>query len=235
MIQITIIAAFIAGIASFLSPCVLPLVPAFLGYLAGISLSDTKSARVKIFLNTVAYVLGFSIIFAALGILLNTVLQDISYTLQQWLSRIGGIIIILFGLYVAGLIKCSFLERERTLKVKKKFSITYVNSFILGAAFAVGWTPCVGAVLGSVYALAISNPSISFLLLIAYSLGLGIPFLLVGLFSTQAIALIKKSSTFLKYFNIVVGLFLIILGVLVFTQTLNLVANLSIVNKILLK
>jgi len=236
MIQISIIAAFIAGLLSFLSPCVLPLIPGFLAYLSGTSLGDTsKLARLKMFLNSFFFVLGFSSVFAVLGVLLNTVLEQSSYTVQLWLSRFGGIIIILFGLYLLGLIPIKFLEQEHKLKVKKKFSITYITSFVFGAAFAVGWTPCVGAVLGSILALAVSSPGMSFFLLFAYSLGLGIPFLLVGIFSGQAVKLINKSQAFLKFFNIIVGIFLILLGVLVFTQTLNIVANFGFINNFLLR
>jgi len=232
MADITIVAVFIAGIISFLSPCVLPLVPAFLAYLSG---TGKEATRMQLFLNSVFYVLGFTLVFAALGVLLNTVLESISYSVQIWLSRLGGAIIIFFGLYLVGLIRLRFLEKEHTLHVKKKFSISYITSFVFGAAFAVGWSPCVGAVLGSVLALTITQPGLAFTLLMAYALGLGIPFLLVGLFSTQALALIRRYSGFLKYFNIVVGIFLIILGILVFTQTLNIVANLEILNSFLLK
>ena len=224
MVELSVIVAFVAGIVSFLSPCVLPIIPGFLAYLSGTSAAD-ESARLKIFLNSVAFVVGFSLIFALLGVLLNSALERVSYSVQTWLSRIGGIIIILFAFYILGLIKLPFLEREHKLKVKKKFSITYLTSFVFGAAFAVGWTPCVGAILGSILALAITKPGLSFVLLISYALGLGIPFLLVGLFTTQAIKLISKSSTFLKYFNIVVGILLLILGILVFTNKLNIVSN----------
>ncbi len=237
MVEISLIAAFIAGIISFLSPCVLPLIPGFLAYLSGTSLQEkiTKIDRLKIFLNSVAFVLGFSLVFSILGVLLNTVLEGISYNLQTWLSRIAGIIIILFGLYLVGLIKISFLNREHKFSVKKRFSITYVTSFVFGAAFAVGWTPCVGAILGSIFALTVSNPGIAFILLMSYTIGLGIPFLLVGLFSTEALMLINKLGPWLKYFNLVVGILLIILGILVFTQTLNIVANFSLLNSLLLK
>ena len=224
MVEPTIVVAFIAGIVSFVSPCVLPLIPGFLAYLSGTS-TGQQGARLKIFLNSVAFVLGFSVVFALLGVLLNTVLERVSYNVQTWLSRIGGVIIILFALYILGLIKISFLEREHKFAVKKKFSITYATSFVFGAAFAVGWTPCVSAILGSVFALAITKPALGFVLLMSYALGLGIPFLLVGLFTTQAINLINKSATVLKYFNIVVGILLLILGILVFTNKLNVVAN----------
>ena len=224
MVEPTIVVAFIAGIVSFVSPCVLPLIPGFLAYLSGTS-TGQQGARLKIFLNSLAFVIGFSVIFALLGVLLNTILERVSYNVQTWLSRIGGIIIILFALYILGLIKINFLEREHKFAVKKKFSITYVTSFVFGAAFAVGWTPCVSAILGSVFALAVTKPALGFVLLMSYALGLGIPFLLVGLFTTQATALINKSATVLKYFNIVVGILLLILGILVFTNKLNIVAN----------
>ena len=224
MVEPTIIVAFAAGIVSFISPCVLPLIPGFLAYLSGTS-TGQQGARLKIFLNSVAFVLGFSVVFALLGVLLNTVLERVSYSVQTWLSRIGGIIIILFALYVLGLIKISFLEREHKFAVRKKFSITYITSFVFGAAFAVGWTPCVSAILGSVLALVATKPGLGFILLISYALGLGVPFLIVGMFSAQATALINKSATALKYFNIVVGILLLILGVLVFTNKLNAVAN----------
>lgn len=220
----TIIVAFIAGIVSFASPCVLPLIPGFLAYLSGTS-ARQEGARLKIFFNSVAFVLGFSVVFALLGVLLNTVLERVSYSVQTWLSRIGGIIIILFAMYLLGLIRISFLEREHKFAVKKKFSISYVTSFVFGTAFAVGWTPCVSAILGSVLALVATKPSLGFILLVSYALGLGIPFLIVGMFSTQATALISKSATALKYFNIVVGILLLILGILVFTNKLNVVAN----------
>ena len=233
MAELTFILAFIAGIISFLSPCVLPLIPGFLGYLSGTSISGEQQHKTKLFFNSVAYVLGFSSVFALLGVLLNTILKTISYDVQLWLSRIGGLIIITFGLYLLGLVKLNFLQQERTINVKK-FEVSYITSFFFGAAFAVGWSPCVGAVLGSVFALAASQPGQSFALLLTYALGLGIPFLLVGLFASQALTVIRKYTYVLKYFNIVVGIFLVALGIMVFTQTLNLVANWSFVNNLLL-
>lgn len=235
MAELTIIVTFLAGILSFLSPCVLPIIPGFLAYLSGTSVeSKSKEARLKIFINSIFFVLGFSLVFAAFGVLLNTILQDVSYVVQTWLARVAGVIIIAFGLYVVGLLKIPFLEREHKFKAKK-FSNSYFTSLLFGAAFAVGWTPCVGAVLGSILALAVSAPGSAFSLLLSYAIGLGIPFLLVGLFTSQALHLIQKSSRFFKYFNIVVGIVLIILGILVFTMKLPLIANLEFVNRILLR
>lgn len=229
MAEVSIFAAFLGGIISFLSPCVLPLIPGFLAYLSGTSLGDTsKSARLKMFINSVFFVLGFTLVFAALGVLLNTLLESASYTIQTWLGRIGGAVIIFFGLFLLGVIKPKFLQSEHKLKVKKKFKYSYITSFVFGAAFAVGWSPCVGAVLGAVLALAATSPGIAFSLLMAYAFGLGMPFLVVGIFSGPAVKLINKSAPVLKYFNLVVGIFLVILGILVFTGTLNIVANFSL-------
>lgn len=217
----TIILAFIAGLISFLSPCVLPLIPGFLAYLAG---TKVGKSRLKVFMNSVMFVLGFSSIFAILGVLLNTTLQSISFQVQVWLSRIAGIIILIFAFYILGLIRIKFLEKEHKFRIKS-FSISYITSFFFGAAFAVGWTPCVGAVLGAVLALTITKPGIAFFLLLSYALGLGLPFLLVGAFTAQALRLINKYQRFMKYFNLVVGILLLILGILVFTNNLTLIAN----------
>ncbi len=229
MVELSIIAAFIAGFLSFLSPCIMPLIPAFLGYLVGVN-PNSKSPKVKIkmFVNSVFFVLGFSFIFAGLGVLLHTILRTNSYQTQLWLSRLGGIAIIIFGLYILKLIKIPFLEKEHKLQIKG-LQLSYFTSFIFGAAFAVGWSPCVGAILGTILTLALTNPGQSFYLLFAYSLGLGIPFLIIGLFSTQAIHLINKNESFLKYFNIIVGIFLLILGILVFTQKLGMISNFNFI------
>ena len=187
-----------------------------------------------VFLASVFFVLGFSSVFALLGVLLQTVLSNISYQVQTWLGRIGGVFIIFFGLYLLGFIKPKFLEQEHKLKVKKKFKSVYVTSFIFGAAFAVGWTPCVGAILGAVLALAITEPSTAFFLLLSYSLGLGIPFLLVGLFTNQAQNLINKAGKWITYANYVFGVILIAIGIFVFTNQLSRIANFPIASKILI-
>lgn len=235
MTEITLVIAFVAGLVSFLSPCVLPIIPGFLAYLSGTSLSEARSKRMGIFLNSLFFVLGFSIIFAILGVLLNSLLEVVAYDVQIWLGRIGGILIIFFGLYLAKLIKVPFLEREHTLKVKTKFKSKYFTSFLFGSAFAAGWTPCVGAALGATLALAATQPVTAFNLLLSYSFGLGIPFLVVGLFTAQASNLINKYARIFTYINIGFGIILILLGILVFTQNLNLIANFQLLNNWLLK
>lgn len=185
--------------------------------------------RLSIFINSLFFVLGFSIIFSLVGVLLQSVLSNVAYTAQNWLSYIGGSIIILFGLYLLGLIRISFLEKEYKLKVKRRFKYSYLTSFIFGAAFAVGWTPCVTAALGSILALASTQPSSAFLLLFAYTLGLGLPFLIVGLFTTQAQNIINKTGRWLKYFQYLFGIVLIILGILIFTGQLSRIANSEVI------
>ena len=231
--ELSIIIAFIAGIVSFLSPCVLPLIPGFLAYLAGTSLDQSKEHRWVIFLNSLFFVLGFSFVFAILGVILNTILEAVAYDATIWAGRIGGVIIIFFGLFLTGLIRIKWLEKEHKLSVKKRFKSKYLTSFVFGAAFAAGWTPCVGAVLGTILGLAASQPGSAFVLLLVYALGLGIPFLLVGLFASSASKFINRFAKYVKYINIVFGITLIILGVLVFTNTLTLLANFEFANRIL--
>jgi len=233
--DIGITVAFIAGLVSFLSPCVLPIIPGFLAYLAGTSLDESKNNRRETFLNSVFFVLGFSVIFALLGVLLNTLLENVAYDAQTWLSRVGGVIIIFFGLYLTGVIKIGFLEREHKFAVKKKFNSRYITSFVFGSAFAAGWTPCVGAALGVILGLAATAPGSAFTLLVVYSLGLGVPFLIVGLFASSAAKFINKYGKWVKYINIGFGVILVILGILIFTENLAQLANFELLNRWLLR
>ena len=223
---ITLAAAFAAGLLSFASPCVLPLLPGFLTYLGGVGLKEGgKASRGRIFLNALAYVLGCTIVFSALGVLLNGVLGGISHGARAWLSRIAGAIIIFFGLYTLGLIRLDFLQAEHRLKPGQNAKVSYLFSFIFGASFAVGWSPCVGAILGAVLTLAAASPGQSFALLFAYSLGLGIPFLLAGAFVAQAREAIRKAAPLMRYINLISGVLLIIIGILVFTDSLSRIAD----------
>ncbi len=179
----------------------------------------------NIFFASVFFVLGFSSVFSLLGVLLRTILLNSSYTVQEWLGYLGGVIIIAFGLFTLGLFTPAFLQREHKFTVKKKFHSQFFTSFIFGAAFAVGWTPCVSAALGAILALASTQPSSAFFLLFAYTMGIGIPFLLVGFFTAQAEAFIARAGRGLLYFQYFFGVVLIALGVLIFTSQLNRVAN----------
>ena len=206
-----------------------------MAYLAGASLKEAESKRKEIFLNSLFFVLGFSIIFAALGVLLNTVLDKVAYDAQIWLARVGGGVIILFGLYLAGLLELPFMEKEHKFKVTHQFGSRYVTSFVFGSAFAAGWTPCVGAVLGGLLGIAAMHPGIAFYLLFSYSLGLGIPFLVVGLFASQASNFINKYAQWFVYIKVIFGVVLVGLGILAFTQSLNRIANLELLNRWLLR
>ncbi len=187
----------------------------------------------KIFFTSVFFVLGFSFVFSLAGVLLQTVLAGVSVSAQTWLGRLGGLVIILFGLFLLGLFTPAFLTREHTIAVKWKFRNSYITSFFFGAAFALGWTPCVSAALGAILALATSNAGSAFILLFAYTLGIGIPFLLVGLFTAQTQAMINKLGPWLMVLQNIFGVLLIGIGILVFTQELSLLANFSVLTSIL--
>ncbi len=232
--ELGLIVAFVAGLVSFLSPCVLPIIPGFLAYLAGSGTTGEPQKRSAIFLHSVLFVFGFSSVFALLGVLLNTVLESIAYDVQTWLSRIGGVIIIFFGLYLMKLIRVPFLERAHTVNVVGKVQSKHLTSFLFGAAFAAGWTPCVGAALGAILGLAASAPGTALTLLFAYALGLGVPFLSIGAFTAEATHWLNRVAGSLGYVQIVFGVLLVILGILIFTQNLARLASFEILNRVLL-
>jgi cytochrome c-type biogenesis protein len=267
MAEINIIVSAIAGMGSFFSPCILPILPAFISYLSGTTLHEVsninktqtsienrnidstistsnnrnnrksiflqKSTRLNIFLNTVYFVLGFSLVFAVLGVALNSVLVNIGNSFQNTLQIIGGIVIISFGVFLILSSKLNNLNFEKKLTRIPKFKTSYITSFVFGIAFAAGWTPCVGPILGSTFTLAATSPGEAYNLLLAYSLGLGTPFLITAAFFSRATGLLKKMVKYLKYFNPVMGSFLIILGILIFTNQLNVLGNFPLVNEII--
>lgn len=232
MYGVTLPIAFVAGIVSFLSPCILPIVPGFLAYLAGTSAANSGGRR-QTFLNAVFFVLGFAVVFAVLGILLQTTLSHVAISARVWLSRLGGVIIIIFGLYLAKLISLPFLDRDLKFSVVPGLHGRYVTSFLFGAAFAFGWTPCVGAVLGGILTLAVVHPGSAFVLLFAYTLGLGLPFLLAGAFAAVMQTFIDRYARVMQYVSIIFGGVLIVLGVLVFTQRLDQISDFGILSRIL--
>lgn len=234
MTHVNLFIAFVGGLVSFLAPCFLPIIPGFLAYLAGTSLEHAGAKRREMFLNSLAFVAGFSVVFAALGVLLNTILEQVAQEVQTWLARLGGLIIIFFGLYLIGLVRLPFLEREHRLLAPRRFSTSYVTSFLFGFAFAAGWTPCVGVALGPILGLAATAPGTALYLLLAYALGLGLPFLVVGLFAGSAQAFIARHERTLRHVSRVFGALIVALGVLIFTQQLNLIANFSLLNQWLL-
>ncbi len=233
MSEPTIILALVAGVASFVSPCMLPVIPAFLAQFAGTSLGDSELRRRDVLLGTVLFVVGFSTVFAFLGILLNAVLQDAATEVLTWLSRVAGIVVIGLGLHLSGLLRIPFLDRQYAVRTGG-LRPGHLTSFLFGASFAVAWTPCVGPILGSTLALAASEPASAFPLLMAYSLGLGAPFLTVALFPAGAFAFLKRHRRAASRLNIGFGIILISLGILVFTDKLALLANFQLLNEVLL-
>ncbi|HJJ22712.1 MAG TPA: cytochrome c biogenesis protein CcdA [Nitrosopumilus sp.] len=241
MVEITLAVAVLAGLGSFVAPCILPMIPAFLAYISGTTVTELSSKsgsllsinRLNIVLNTVFFVLGFSIVFSILGVLINSVLSTTAGEFTESLNFVGGIIIISFGIFML------LSTKIRSLNIEKKFfpkssKSSYPMSFVFGLAFAVGWTPCVGPILGTILTLAATTPSLSFSLLLAYSLGLGIPFILMGIFFSRATRLIRSMSKHLKYYNVILGAFIIVLGILVFTNQLAYIANFPLLNELLL-
>ena len=233
MLEFPVVFAFAAGLISFLSPCILPLVPGFLSYLAGTSLKDASRKRRSIFFNSIFFVLGFSTVFSLLGVLLNTLLEAIAYDVQIWLARAGGALIVVFGLSLVGVLRIPLLDREHKFQMRGKFGSAYLTSFLFGSAFAAGWTPCVGAVLGGILGLAATAPGSAFWLLFSYSLGLGLPFLVVGLFTSRASGFINRFARYVSYVNKAFGIVLIVLGILVFTQLINRLATFDLLEILL--
>ena len=233
----TLLIAAAAGVVSFLSPCMLPVIPAFLAQLAGSSLGYDDLRRRDLLSDTVLFVAGFSIVFAGLGVLVNAVLQDAATEVVTWLSRVAGVVVIILGLHLTGLLRIPLLDRDYSMRpsaLPAKPKAGRLTSLLFGASFAVAWTPCVGPVLGSTLALAAARPASAFPLLLAYAFGLGLPFLLVGLFPGRAFAFIKRHRWGAHYVHLAFGFVLIGLGVLVFTNKLSLLANFQILNGVFL-
>lgn len=239
--EVTLAVAALAGLGSFVAPCILPMIPAFLAYISGTTITELSQRGGKtitvnqsnVVLNSIFFVLGFSVVFSTMGVVINSVLAGSASDLIGSFNQIGGIIIIAFGAFL--LLSTKF----RSLNIEKKFfpkraKASYPMSFIFGLAFAAGWTPCVGPILGTILTLAATTPSIAFNLLLVYSLCLGIPFILMAVFFSRATRVIRSLTKHLKYYSVVLGGFIIALGVLVFTNQLALIANFPLLNELLL-
>lgn len=184
-----------------------------------------KTEKYNVLIASIFFVIGFSFVFSFFGILLQTILSGSSQMAMEWVARVSGVIIIIFGFLQLGLFVPKFLQSNHNVKVSEKFTNIKLKSFIFGAAFATSWTPCVSAALGAILALAASNASGAFLLLFAYSLGLGLPFILMGIFIDRTQSLIDMISSKIKYLQYFFAILLIVLGMLVFTRTLGLISN----------
>ena len=225
--NISLFIAFSAGFLSFVSPCVLPLVPSYVSYITGLSLEELTSpegkarARRVAVKNSLMFILGFSTIFISLGAS-ATVIGRFFLINQALIRQIGGVLIIFFGLYVMGIFKPALLMRDARIRLQNK-PAGYIGSFLVGIAFAAGWTPCVGPILGSILLFASGSNSVwtGMGLLTVYSLGLGIPLFISSLSVQTFLAYFKKTARYLWLVSGVSGLFLVAVGVLIFTNSLT--------------
>ncbi|MFQ6108562.1 MAG: cytochrome c biogenesis CcdA family protein [Candidatus Aminicenantales bacterium] len=218
--NISLFVALSAGIISFLSPCILPLIPSYLAFITGISIEELstedslKQARKIVILNSLMFIAGFSLIFIALGASATFLGKFLARNIR-WFEIVGGGLVILFGLHFAGILRLTFLERERKLHLQKK-PIGYLGTALVGLAFGAGWTPCVGPILGSILTLAATTQNIvkGTALLAVYSLGIGLPFFLSGIILHK---FFEYFHSIRKYFRVITaagGVLLIILGLL---------------------
>jgi cytochrome c-type biogenesis protein len=247
MSQINTAVAFGAGLVSFLSPCVLPLVPGYLSFVAGVSMDQLRGAggagvtameggaaalsidagavRRRVIFNTLAFVLGFSLVFVALGAS-ATAIGAFLLAKQRLIAKIAGVVVILFGLHTMGILRIPFLYQEKRAQVTQK-PAGLVGSAVVGIAFAFGWTPCIGPILASILSLAATEETLmaGMGLLVAYSLGLGIPFMLTALAFNQLILVFDKVKRHMRTVEIVSGLLLVAVGGLLITDSLTVLSS----------
>jgi cytochrome c-type biogenesis protein len=220
--NITFVGAFIAGLLSFLSPCVLPLIPSYITYITGLSFNDLQAehpshqVRRQTVIHSLLFIAGFTFVF----ILLGASATYVGGFLQQHMTsirRVGGILIILFGIHLTGIIPIHFLLGEKRFNINRK-PAGYAGSFLVGVAFSAGWTPCIGPILASILMVAATEETVAhgIILLLAYSMGLAIPFFLAALAMHQFLVVFNRFKKYIRIFEIVTGVFLIIVGVMVF-------------------
>jgi len=214
--------SFAAGVLTFISPCVLPLIPAYISYISGMSIKQlstdgevTKAQRVRIFYAALMFVLGFSIVFVLLGAAMAELIGDIFNF--EWIGWVAGGIIALFGLHMAGLINIKFLNFEQRANFGDTKSKSFFAPFVLGLSFALGWTPCVGPIFAAIVFKAAQEPTTSIWLLIVYAIGLAVPFLLTALLTGFMLKFMARIKQYFRAIEIVAGLFLVLLGVAIAT------------------
>jgi len=226
--NVTIGLAFLAGLASFLSPCVLSLVPAYIGYLGGRAAGGETAtgSRLATFTHGLAFVLGFSLVFIIFNILASA-LGLLLYDIRTWLEKIGGIIIVIFGLHMIGLFRISFLEYDLRVHSQLDRRWGYLSSMFMGVFFSAGWSPCIGPVLGWIMTLSLNGGSIvkGTTLGIAYSAGLAIPFLAAALGIGWVSIIIHRFNTVMRVGEVAMGALLVTIGVLLFLGSFNILAN----------
>ncbi len=229
--EVSIIVAFSAGLLSFLSPCVVPLVPVYLASLAGPEVFGdrvTGVRRIPVFLHSLSFVAGFSIIFVTLGAIAGLSGFAISPSLAL-LNKISGSLLIAFGLFILVALKVPWLNYEKRLNPSLGSTTGYLRSFLIGAAFSLAWTACVGPILGGILALALNSATAwrGAYLLASYSLGLGLPFLIIGVGFDSIVPLLKRIHRYSNLIYIISGLLLIAIGILILTNNLIWLSSLT--------
>ena len=226
MDKICYLGAFLGGILSFLSPCVLPIVPSYVSFITGISFEDFKTGnkaliRKLTIISSLTFIAGFSTVFILLGVFSSFIGRIFAVYYDQ-IRIIGGIIIILFGLYVMGVLKMDFLSMDKRVHLKSK-PRGYIGSFVVGLSFAAGWTPCIGPILGTILLVASTSGSAfyGFKLLLVYSLGLAIPFFITSLAINTFLSRFSLVNKYMRPILILSGLLLIAFGILFLTGSLT--------------
>jgi len=226
--NVTVGLSFLAGLASFLSPCVFSLVPAYIGYLSGRAAGGeaNESNRFITFTHGVAFVLGFSAVFIALGVATAS-LGSVLFNLRDVLTKLGGIVVIIFGLHMIGVFRIKFLEYDTRVQQAPDRKLGYLSSALMGVFFSAGWAPCVGPVLGAILTLALNGGSVStgVTLLSAYSAGLAIPFLFAALGVGWVTLTLKKYGKLMHYVEVFMGIVLVVVGIMLFTGKFGLIAQ----------
>lgn len=225
--HITYIGAFFAGLLSFLSPCVLPLIPSFITYITGLSFADLQAEhpshiiRQKSILHSLAFICGFTVVFVFLGASATYIGSFLNQN-ATIIRKVGGVLLVALGLHVTGLFHLKFLLGEKRVSIRHKPS-GYIGSFLVGIAFAAGWTPCIGPVLAAILAVAATEENVSqgIMLLLLYSLGLGVPFFLSALAMHQFMVAFNRFKKYIRLFEIITGIFLMVIGILIYSNWLS--------------
>jgi cytochrome c-type biogenesis protein len=217
--------SFTAGLLSFLSPCVLPLIPSYVTFITGLSLEDVQRSRRTALIHSILFITGFTLIFLALGATATALGQVLNYQ-RVWISRIGGVLIIIFGLYMLGVFNIAAFSRERRLHIADK-PVGYLGTLLVGIAFGAGWTPCIGPILGSILTYTASSADLQrgIGLLLAYSLGLAVPFLVSALAVERFMAFFQRMRRHMVWVTRASGVLMIAVGVLLVTNYFTILAS----------
>jgi cytochrome c-type biogenesis protein len=217
--------SFTAGLLSFLSPCVLPLIPSYVTFVTGLSLEDVQHSRRTVLIHSLLFITGFTIIFLALGATATSLGRLLGYN-RDWIGRVGGVLVILLGLYLLGAFNFSALARERRVHIADK-PVGYLGTVLVGIAFGAGWTPCIGPILGGVLTYTASSADLGrgMVLLFAYSLGLAIPFLAAALAIDRFVLVFQRFRTHMIWVSRISGVLLIAVGILMLTNYMTILSS----------